>query len=702
MDYISELKKLYIDYGFNIEREYNDEGVIVFSHSSGYFNNVDIVPLSPKSECSRAFDEYTEIGYSCSIKEYRSIQRIKAMLFDGFFCLGRTRNKFLAEYERYAESVVGVYGLDASYQYLESPYFVNDSVGNKSNVVDEIVSTFNLDIPVLYLVEAAAGFGKTCTAYEIAKEICNIEGKVPLLAELSRDRQARVFKHILLSEVDRVFPSLSSGLVEKEIKSGNVVTILDGFDELLRDGEESDFDIKEPMLETIGQYLEGCSKIILTTRKTVLFEGDGFFEWVEKNIDKFSLVRLRLGEPKIRDWLSRERYDSIIRTVGGQFDKISNPVLLSYLRCIGESDFREVCSDPEKVVNKYFNFMLKRERERQELELDVDEQEAILIQLAGEMVEQNFVAEDREYVVEVILEGSSSIINKAVDRYPSENRPSREEMANKLASHALLDRSLRYPNKIGFLNDFVMGNYVALSAISSNGWVDDNWSFIEAAVISYKHRRTQDREDLYESLEDVQPYLSMTERIFLSTLLRNNIGFELIEDQAESLEFDGVFVGDLEIRDFSFISCSFVDCVFSVENMRNVSFIACQFFGCLIEGEVSCDDIYLIKPHGDQEFIDSVFKSNSDVSVVIPEPEKHIETERFVLEKFWPVGRNSVSHKHRPIKGICSNGGAFSVKELYSAIESLKEKGLLKEPKSVDFLEFNFEKMAEIKNVLGR
>jgi hypothetical protein len=41
-------------------------------------------------------------------------------------------------------------------------------------------------------------------------------------------------------------------------------------------------------------------------------------------------------------------------------DKLSNPVLLSFLRCIDDNDFEKVVKDPTKIVRKYFDSMLER------------------------------------------------------------------------------------------------------------------------------------------------------------------------------------------------------------------------------------------------------------------------------------------------------------------------------------------------------
>src|SRR5690606_27833808 len=124
------------------------------------------------------------------------------------------------------------------------------------------------------------------TSYEILKALTsNNKCDNPIMTELSRNRGANIFRYILLDEIDREYPTLDSKLVKFEIQSGRIPLIIDGFDELLHKSElttesEEVFGEIEPMLDTIGKLLNGDSKIILTTRKTAIFGGSEFRDWL--------------------------------------------------------------------------------------------------------------------------------------------------------------------------------------------------------------------------------------------------------------------------------------------------------------------------------------------------------------------------------------------------------------------------------------
>lgn len=695
-----ELTEIYRRYGFDLAKSYERNQVLVFTIKNGYFDNADIVPLVPDVDTTAAFSEFSKTGYACTVRPLSSPAEAEKQLFKGFFSVESIVLRLQSEYEKFTKNIVSPFSDTAKYEYINAPYRINGKTGDLTPA-DEVINRLSSPKPTLFLVEAAAGFGKTCTAYELVNLLVNKSEYLPLFSELSRNRQAAIFRYILLDEIDRTFPVLSSRLVQAEMRNGRVVTILDGFDELLRKAEDSaDFENREPMLETIGEFLTGNAKIVLTTRRTILFEGDAFHAWVEKHIDDFDLVRIRISEPRVENWLIEDRINKL---QANEFEvaKLANPVLLSYLRCISDSEFEFVASEPQLLVETYFKFMLEREIRRQDLRINPDKQQEILGSIAQDMISFGYTSEQRDYIVDHILRSNSRLLDEALKSYPSSERPTKEGIANKLASHALLDRSTREPNKIGFINEFVFGHFVSRIILGDDDWLNDDLRFIEPAVVSFQPRSQSSKNHLWDRLKPSVEFLPVTDCVDISLRLNSGVPFELSNDEVVGLEFNNISVGYKSISNFQFNECVFRDCSFNVTSFDNVTFLNCRYFGNNLIGDKPKGQVYVLGAIGDQDFINQLSQVNSLVIDEV-EPDRKLLVERFILEKFWPVGRETSTHKHRPIKGVCVNNGEFNNHELYAAISSLKRKGILREPMQSSFIEINLDEISAIREILGR
>lgn len=695
------LEEIYRRYGFETARTYDADETIVFTLKTGYFDNADIVPLGAGANTNKAFSEFSSAGYACTIRKFLDIRQTELELFKGFFSVESILDRLRNDYIKFTQDIVRPFADDARYEYINAPYVVNGKSGTKTPAT-EVVTRLGESRPMLFLIEAAAGFGKTCTAYEIVSQLIQGGTYLPLFSELSRNRKAPIFRYVLLDEIDRRFPTLSSRLVQAEIVNGRVITILDGFDELLRKSEDVDeFENQEPMLETIGHFLTGNAKIVLTTRRTVLFEGDAFHAWAADHADEFELVRIRIGEPALVDWLPEDRRRAIQETTLDLRSGLANPVLLSYLRCIPRDRFDAVIQSPQSLVERYFTFLLERERTRQDLQMNVDTQKKVLATVAEDMIKNGYTSERREYIVELLLRSCIQDLEDAAKLYPSSERPDRESLANKIASHALLDRSRKEESKIGFINEFVLGYFVAINIVDSDDWLNDDIRFLEPAVASYRPRPVEDRQVLLEYIRPSLEFVSISYKTDFTARLIGEIDFELITDQAEGLEFDGVFFGVKEIRNFQFNECVFRSCRFALNNIFDVTFLNCKFYGDNLATELPSGPIYILGEVGDVEFLREALERGG-VDSEIDFPDHSVLLERHVLEKFWPVGREKLMHKHRPISGICTGHKDFRPDEIYAAILRLKKLGILLEPKNASFVELNFDRLSEIREILGR
>jgi hypothetical protein len=694
------LKRVYKRYGF-VEKYSSNEDVIVFALMSGHFHNVDIIPLNDKADTESVFNEYKESGYACKVRSYNSIKDVERTLFKGFFSVDITQERLKNDYKKFTTSIVKVHSDNAEYSYIQSKYYVNNKVGEE-NVISEIKKRLSETKPILFLIEAAAGFGKTCSAYELLKEIIHSNSDlVPLFSELSRNRQAKIFRYVLLDEIDRSFPLLSSNVVKAEIKNGNVPVILDGFDELLHESaHDGGYENTEPMLETIGELLQDNAKVILTTRRTAIFDGDNFHQWMNAHEDDFEIVRIRIQEPTIEEWLPADRIEKL-NNCNFNIAQLSNPVLLSFLRCIPDCEYIEVCTTPELIVQKFFESMLERERVRQDLKMTVDEQYNVLKSIADDMIKYNYTAESREYIVGIISELHHESLEKIRYQYTVDERPTTDELANKLASHALLDRALDDEQGIGFVNDFVLGNFCAELIIShkTKEWSEDK-RFIEPAVLSYIPRTLEQRTELWEALHFSFEFLEGGDKVRHNLSLINKLGMDIEKDTVEGVHIKSVTLGDdCKILETIFIDCIFTNVEFNWSSLECVTFTSSSFFDCFAVGDTP-DSIYVLGCDANNEFLENIQTDNNTIAKDGID-QGFSMCDVFILEKFWPKGRPSFI-KHRPIKGLCQLSNQFSHEDILNSISNLKKNSYLIVPAKRAFLELNLDELIIIKQALGR
>jgi len=694
-----KLTEIYKKFGFTEETTL-DASIAVYSIKTGHYHNADIIPLIDNINVDSTFEDYKEMGYACQIKKYKKYDEAHKELFNGFFSVDSTKERLIKDYKNFTDSIVKIHSPTASYSFINTNYNINGQLGSNT-VVGEILSKINKENPVLFLIEAAAGFGKTCTAYELLVDLINqSSGKIPLFSELSRNRQAKIFRYVLLDEIDRSFPLLSSSLVRNEIRSGNVPVILDGFDELLHestDGADDNYEKTEPMLETISELLTDKAKIVLTTRRTAIFDGDDFHQWIASHQDDFEVIRIRIHEPQIDDWLPYQRISQIM-SAGFPLEKLSNPVLLSFLRCIDDEHFLSVVKEPTKIVRKYFDSMLERERKRQALLMSIEDQYTVLKKIAGDMIEGNYTSESREYISLVIMDKNQQLLESTRKLYTVDERPTTDELVNKLASHALLDRAGSENQGIGFVNEFVLGNFISDNIIDdiTNEWVGDK-RFIEPAVQSFVPRIEEEKAILWHSLSFNLQFMPGRDKIYYSHILIGEIPLDLKEDSVEQLNITKMKIGEQnEVSDTIFVDCSFFSSTFNALNFTNVTFVNCSFTDCMFNNLENRKDIY---------FLGCDSNNNAfDLSKLEDESESEnglSECDIYILEKFCPKGSTSY-HKHRPIKGLCAYNNVFTLENILHSLHRLKKSGYLLTPDKRSFLELNMNRISEIKSILGR
>lgn len=701
---ILALDSLYNQYGFDMIPLRSD-AVRAYALRSGYFLNADIVATEPGADTERVKRELEAAGYACSIRLFSNNKEAEDQLFEGFFAAESSRYRLQLEYDRFSAKVSRLLG--APYQYVSGPYTCDSVDGEPEiDVVDHLLNLLASEGPTLVILEAAAGFGKTCTGYEALERLLRRNrGQVPIMTELSLNRQAKIFRYVLLDEIDRNFPSLRSELVREQIQRGRMPLIVDGFDELLSRGSVADdqFEEAESMLETISALLQGEAKILLTTRRTAIFSDVEFDRWLESRPEEFTVHRVRLTRPTLEDWLGPDRA-RLLADRAVPIRELSNPVLLAYLRNLEEDEYKELCENPHRIVRNYFEALLKREVERQDLIMSVADQMAVFRSLAGDMLKETFTTEPREYIQLRISVSNVELLERTKLAYRQGQRPTVEELATKLSSHALLDKRGSDDQQVGFVNDFVLGTLLG-DAIKSNEVrpmeTGDLELFVDFAVTAYAAQAEEDRRVLWDRLSDVTELFDVNRQFQVDVALMGTTRRDF-KDAA----FVGLTIEDAEIgSEKRFTDCIFIDCSFrrvrvKGEMLTAVTFLNCSFYELRVDATASAESpIRLIACRGDEESLSRLDELSTYVPVVEESESEQEAYERAILENFWPKGRASPS-RSKLLRTLYRGHSKHEYEHIGLAIERLRKQGLISIRS--DQADLNPDKMDLIKNYLGR
>lgn len=693
---------------FQFESLKKTDSYVIFRFNSGYFDIIEILVFDPLINTSTIKNEYEQIGYSVKIKFYHNYEEIHSSLFKGFFDLNNKRKYLKKNYESYykqqTEHMTQI-NPSASYQYIKSSYY-KDGEQFKETIFEKVGQEMLFAEKKLIILEASAGMGKTSTAYEIMNYILcqNQDLTIPLLIELTRNRGARIFRHVLDDEIDRNFTGLKRDLIVEEIKLGNILLIIDGFDELLSKQTETDEvdeeNANQTMLDTIAELLtnESHARIILTSRKSSIFTGEQFELWKDQRLADVSVQRYQIMPPTINDWLEYDKI-RVLNEKNIKIESLSNPVLLSILRILPFNDFQDI-STGKSIIDLYLGKLLSREQQRQGITLDVTEQKNVFIQLAAQFVKFEIISEDSEFIKDILLENIfKDKIADYINRYTdSDVRPqNNEEFALKFVHHALLDRIKPFSNKIGFINEYIFGMFISEAII--HGYLSEenqellNEKYIALVVDSCLIENEKKKEELYLKIKNIISCLSSKQSLETELAL---IGSP--QKDYSSVFFDRMIISNssfekCKFSNCSFSCCSFQDCSFDSTVFDNCYFINCQFYeNKLLNDKTLEDNASFINCSG-IEFFNLV---NSNDLERIEEDKSY---EKIILENFWSKGKDKADSR-RSVVSIFKGTSTNERKKVLLALNALvKQKILLS---NAGYYDLNHKKMDIILEILGR
>lgn len=685
---IEKLNNLFHIYGYELKEEKSTYRVYLLHH--GMYYGAEIIMLDD-FDCHDISERYSKLGYSVKVQHFKTIEEIENYLFKGFFKTEYTALAIKHRYDEFAQKQMKQYASSKiKYEYINVPYTVssdkNTGVLEHKSIIDSINEYVNKEGANLIIVEAAAGFGKTCTAFELYHSFSRFsENAKPLFTELSRNREAKLFKYVLWSEIENEYQSsISNALVTYNIKSGRIPLIIDGFDELLTKNLDSggldfsdDFEQVETMLSTIGDLLQGNAKVILTSRKTAIFAGSEFYEWTEKYNHKFEVVRFLLERPNVKQWLRADRYN-IIKSNNIPLDYIANPVLLTYLRNVGEEEFSALIEIPEKITQKYFEYLLNRERERQNLFIPYKEQMLIFENLSRIFLEFNIKVEEREFVKEMIMEYNRQELIRYKELSPVPQ--SVEELADTLTNHALLDRIGNNDN-IGFINEFVFGYILGNAIINGKDLQFKDHEIlpvdlIEFSVLAFQYSSNEEKKKLWSRLSPIKSMMDVPHSLQIDSILLKNICGNYKQTGITSFSFIGTSFSEenCQFCDFSFIDISFDSCSFDIKAFKNVVFTGCSFKNCSVVSERNESDEVVIFCYGCDDFSEGFLNSFIGCKIDAYAVEDHEPLEMQVLSKFFKVDGKST--KMRYISHLLEEFDE-SKKEAFKVFDKLRRDGYI-------------------------
>lgn len=708
--------KQFRKYGFEYRKIFSNHDYLAFTFRSGFFNNAEIVSLEVndkervEKEMEKSISELNKLGFSVKKSFYNSLNEIKNSLFNGFFHVEEWKDRIRSDYEKHTKKILSILPNteDLEYNYINVNYYKNNKYTD-GNIIIDICDDLSRKGPLLTIIEAPAGFGKTCTSFEIINHLVNNKDSksIPFFTEFSRDRQAKVFSHIFVREVDQSFSSVKSDVVIEEVKEGKITVVLDGFDELLHDksveaNAEEYFETTEPMLETISELLTENAKVILTSRRSAIFDGEQFNEWLLRYEGRFSINRYKLEKPRISDWLSREKQEHL-KNIGININRLANPVLLGYLRYLDNNSFNELCKSPSDIINHYIDSMLEREMDRQELLMNPEKQSILLRIIAEDMCNRNYTADSKEKIINLIKDKGQHLLNEVRSNYSPKNKPTIDKLATTLSNHAFLDRSDKWDNRIQFVNEFVFGHYIASNIVEiGQEWIASDERFVEPAVMAYTVRNKGDRIKLWSDLHTMKEFLDLSTRMKYEALLTG-----IVSDKC----YDSANISSVNFRECTFFNntitynCVFSECKFSnvnfeMNNLCNITFLNCCFYDCSLMSENNQGyDVSFYNCEDNNNLISKIEEENSRIDT--SETDEQASIRHYIFSQMWPVGSLSIERLHFFTANLFKTS-EFSRKEITKEIRRLRQDGYLTIANDSNFIAINKEKFGEIKTLLGR
>jgi len=309
------------------------------------------------------------------------------------------------------------------------------------------------------------------------------------------------------------------------------------------------------------------------------------------------------------------------------------------------------------------------------------------------MIELDSSAESGTFMKEIILEQNQERLQKALDLYPSSSKPSMDNLVDKLAKHALLDRKGN-SDMVGFINDFVFGTFLGeIMSQSTTMKIEKDFSpyMVEIGATAYRVQNKANKEALWDKIETLKHKFENSSILSFDISLRGRIlrNFENSIFQSISA-FRVKFTAEFIFKSCVFINCKFKNCEFDLKAFDSTSFIQCHFDNCTLTDGSHIDkngEVIAIKCTQEECLILSSSQYENE------EEFNFLDVENTVLTMIW---KNDSKYRSQKYIKLMSNFGKGEQKFVSKVITGLEEQGLIQVKGLNIFLEIN--RIKEIEN----
>ena len=692
---IELLDSIYERYGYEVKKSH--VGVRVYIFTKSIYSGAEIIVTDSQScNIEQLRKEYSDSGYAVKVRQYKSIEEAEVILFKEFFKVDAVIQNLKRRYEDFIRRVMDKLSDSATYEYIKCPYEISKYQSENENFENTSVKFYQEGLverlsdlldshqgPLFVILEAAAGYGKTCTAYELLSHFLKISNtKIPFFTELSRDRKATIFSHILRKEIEEQFANrVDSSVVIGEIKKGRIPLIIDGFDELISKDfsfNTSEFQQVESMLSTVVDLLSDNAKIVITSRKTAIFNSEDFYNWMSnRNID-YTMAKITISEPCIENWLNKEQLD-VINRANLPLETFANPVLLAFLKYSSMDELEKMVLKDNTIINEYLDFLLKREQTRQGLLIEPETQLRIFRKLVRLFTELDIKTASKDDIKELILDYNKKILSKTLEKYLPSERPRIEQLADTLSNHAFLDKK---DNKtIGFVNEFIFGTLIAQNLVmgkymehNSKFYKDLDIMFANLAFHAYRVQTDSEKHKLWEVFTSLpfnyDPLFYLQIDVELEKSLNRKYKQLAIDNYCMS---NISFIGIDRFENTVFTNCAFKSCEFNTNSFRNCSFVKCKFYDCIVHNKKENNNyIGFFTSTDNNGFIEKMTISDDEI---LENEIEEISSEKLILDKFFNQG--SLRPRYRQFSQLNSELSDMGSRELSKQLHSLEVKNYI-------------------------